>query len=272
MANKSGGQLNLGGIFGSGSSSSAKRKVHGAYNWNQLSGQAQKDFWARVNEIFTKILGRSATMKEAQQAYTSGYGSYALSQKLYMSKEFVHSPLYTQMARQYNYYLQQFVGQGVNLTPKQIQSFAAHGYTSTDIQAWVYHQPQLYMRSHDYQNRVDQMLGIYQSVFGISPEQQMNVPGATPTNKQLARGMRPATEFNSPLLQHIQAAALHFQTPDEYKQYLMGSQQYKSQLYNTIAPSTGQMDSGLSINSAGKPVQNGLSPLGSGNKPADVGI
>jgi hypothetical protein len=264
--------LNLGGIFGG--SSSTKRKVHGAYNWNQLSGQAQKDFWARVNDVFTKILGRQATMGEAQKAYQAGYGTYALEQKLYMSNEFQHSPLFKQMSHQYNYYLQQFVGPGVHLNAKQVQSFAAHGYTSTDIQAWVYHQPQLYMRSNDYQTRVDQMLQEYRSVFGLDPAQQLTGAGTTATNK--GGLLKPAQDYSDPLLQHIQAAALHFSTPDEYKQYLLSSPQYKNILFNRVNPSSSNPgDSGLSINAQGRPVQNGISPIGAGNATAaaaDVGM
>lgn len=259
-------QLNLGPIFNP--PSGTKKTKHGAVTWNQLTGQAQKDFWARVNDIFLKILGRSATMGEAQKAYQSGYGSYALAQRLYMSKEFTHSQLFHQMARQYNYYLQQFVGNGFHLTAKQIQSFAAHGYSSTDIQAWVYHQPKLYMQTHDYKNRVDQMLQVYRDTFGIDPTQQQE--RIVDTNKRMP-GDQPGIQYNTPLLQHIQAAALHFSTPDEYRQYLESSGAYKNILTNRIAPSTGQMDAGLSINTSGRPVQNGLSPLASGNRPADVG-
>jgi hypothetical protein len=127
------------------------------------------------------------------------------------------------------------------------------------------------MRSHDYQNRVDQMLQIYQSTFGIDPQQQL-LHQNTNKNTFGQTGVQPQEAYNNPLLQHIQAAALHFQTPDEYRQYLQSSPQYRNILLNRIAPSTGQMDSGLAINSSGRPVQNGISPLGSGNKPADVGV
>lgn len=251
----------LAGLLTGGSSG-----ANTAGNWNTLSEHERRSAWGSINDVFQQILGRSASMAEAKKYYVMGISSYALGQQLMMSKEFVHTSVFAQLKRGYAYELQQFVGGGFKLGNKQVQAFAAHNYTTTDVQAWVYAHPHIYVHSNDYKTRVQQMKDVYQQVFGIDPYAAGNT-GSTrqqvDTNKQRAgiQGHQFQNIPNDPLLHHISHAALHFQTPDQYRSFLMNTDAYKVQARSKLA--AGQAaDAGLTLNSQGRPIQQGLSGIG----------
>ncbi len=233
--------------------------------WDNLTGHEKATAWGSINDIFVQILGRQATLAEAKKYYNEGISNYALGQQLMMSKEFTHTALFNQLKRSYHYELAQFLGTPYKLKDKLVQSFAAHNYTTTDIQAWVYAHKNVYMQSNDYKTRVAQMKDVYSQVFGVDPYAQ--APDThhkvwTDTNKKkpgFQGGFQ--VEFDNPLLHHVQQAALHFQTPDQYRAYLQGTPLYKRQVLNQVDAQK-QPDAGLSLTPAGRPVQRALNPHG----------
>jgi len=205
----------LAGLFGDGGRTDM--------NWGNLTPHERRVAWGQINDVYMQILGRQATVAEARKYYDQGLSNYALGQQLMMSKEFVHTETFAQLKRGYAYELQQFVGAGFKLTNKLAQSFAAHNYTTTDLQAWVYAHPHVYVRSNDFKSRVAQMKDVYQSVFGIDPYaagnngmHDVDIRKRVDTNKKQP-GIQGHT-FNTvtvqrpddPLLHHIHQAALHF--------------------------------------------------------------
>lgn len=238
--------------------------------WANLTSHERAVAWGQINDVFMQILGRSATQADAQKYYNMGISNYALGQQLMMTKEFTHTQIFAQLQRGYAYALQQFVGGGFKLSTKLAQSFAAHNYTTTDLQAWVYAHPHVYVHSNDYQTRVSQMRDVYQSVFGIDPyaagnlgNHPVDVQQRVDTNKKQpgiqghAFNTVTVQRPNDPLLAHIQQAALHFQTPDQYKAFLMQTPVYRQQALARVAP-TNPADAGLTLDSRGRPVQQGL--------------
>ncbi len=233
--------------------------------WGNLTGHERSVAWGQVNDVFMQILGRQATMAEAQKAYDTGISNYALGQRLMMSKEFTHTANFAQLRRSYAYELQQFVGANFKLTNKLAQSFAAHNYSTTDLQAWVYAHPHVYVHSNDFQSRVSQMKDVYSSVFGLDPALgdygQHQVRARVDTNKKVpgVQGNKFVMQnvANDPLLGHIQQAALHFQTPDQYRAWLMNTAQYKQHAMTAVKPNA-PADAGLTLNAQGRPVQQAL--------------
>jgi len=249
----------LAGLFNTSTQSTAG-------DWNTLSEHEKKAAWGGINDVFMQILGRPASMAEAQKYYSSGISNYALGQQLMMSKEFTHTGIFHQLQRGYAYELQQFVGGNFKLSTKQAQSFAAHNYTTTDIQAWVYAHPHIYVHSNDFQTRVGQMRDVYQQVFGIDPYASGNlgthkVQIDTNAKKPGIQGHQFGEQANDPLLAHIHQAALHFQTTDQYKAWLMNTPLYKSQAVAKLAPGA-VADASLTLDSRSRPIQPGLATTG----------
>jgi hypothetical protein len=261
----------LSGLLGGSGSSAPKDK------WSDLDQHQKASIFGQASDIYLQWLGRQPTMKEAEAWYSAGQSAYGLQTALIMSKEFLHTGIYRQYQRKYAFAIEQFFGAGFKLKPKMIQSFTAHGYDTTDIQAWIYRHPKVYMQSNDYKDRVSQFYDIYQQSFGVDPAAriagQEDVRQRVDTNKK-----RPGVQghsFNTvtihpddPLLKHAQQAALHFATPGQYQSWLHSTQAYQAHAQAQVQGQ--QSDAGLQLDQNGRPVQQGL---GGGNRSrADIPV
>jgi hypothetical protein len=242
--------------------------------WENLTGHERAVAWGQINDVFEQILGRQATKADAKKFYNMGISNYALGQQLMMSKEFRHTSIFAQLQRGYQYELAQFVGGSFKLSPKLAQSFAAHNYSTTDIQAWVYRHPHIYTRSNDFQTRVSQMKDVYGQVMGVDPYAGAPTVGKRIDTNKKKKGIQGNEYVNvqDPLLAHLHQAALHFQTPDQYKAWLMSSSAYKNKVRSSIAAPSSQPDAGLTLDSRGRPIQQGLADgLNKSTMGSDVG-
>lgn len=239
--------------------------------WAGLTQHDQRLEWGRVNSIYEKYLGKKASMAEAEAVYNSGLSDYSLEQQLIMSPAFTKSPMFHQLENEYAYELRQYVGTGFRLTAKQVQAFAAHNYTSTDLQSWVAAHPNIYVHSNEFRSRVDEMLNTFQSVMGYDPYASN---GVADTNAKVKKGQIVGTSAN-PLIAHAYQAALNFQTADQYKAWLESTPQGRARALGKTNPNPGtHSDAGLTLDAQGRPVMQGQAPesFKSSAGGADVGF
>ena len=241
-------------------------------NWGNLTNHERNVAWGQINDIYEQILGRKATVAEAKKYYNMGISNYALGQTLMETKEFTHTAIFNQLRSGYAYELAQFMGGGFKLSTKLAQSFAVHNYSTTDIQAYIYRHPHLYVRSNDFQTRASQMRDVYGQVFGVDPYAQAGGVGKRVDTNKKKPGIQgnKVVDVQNPLLAHIHQAALNFQTPDQYKAFLMNTAAYKNKVRTSINPASSTPDAGLTLNSQGRPIQQGMGQA-AGQRGADVG-
>lgn len=222
-----GGSTSSGGSSGSSGSSSSSSGGSGD-GWGSLSGQQRMSILGQLSDIMFPLLGRKPTLAEAAAWYAAGMSRYATEMRIQMSKEYRHSADYRRKAGALNVQIQSLFGGRLNVKPKLLQSWIAHGYTAEDVQAWMFKHPHVFRQSNVYADRYQALADQYSQTLGVDwGLQDRTQPGRThqvDTNKK-KKGMQ-GNKFVTPQIPtamagHLDQAAFHFQNPAKYQQWLM---------------------------------------------------